>query len=206
MWQTPTPPPHPTPTATPHLLAWQEHSSNKIPPAVVKVSWGGNVETMEILPNGSTAGTHPNIKFHNNTTSTWCDDLPVGDGRTLLPGGAPCIESVAYDIDWNESVSGNQWDWIYFWVRDPDFVAMKAVDEDDCPDEAWPYEYVNRGPIYSICQDFGELYDHEYGLLGPSIHYDVFYEPGAPSTPTSGPTITPPSGPTPCNPHVSICP
>ncbi len=204
-WQTPTPPPVGTPTATPHVVSWQEHKSGNIAPVSVKVSWGGTVETMEIHPNGTTSGTHPNIKFHTGD-AIWCDDFGSSGGVTFAGGGAPCIESIDYDIDWNETVSGSQWDWFYFWVRDPDFIAMKTVDKDDCPDTAWPYEYVNRGPLYSICQSFSETYGGAHGQTGGDIVYEVLYQPGAPASPTPGSTPTPPAGATPCNPHLTNCP
>jgi len=99
---------------------------------------------------------------------------------------------VIFDIDWNPTVSGKTWDWIYFWIRDPDWTAMKAVDSTDCPDDQWPYEYVNAGPKYSDCQSFGLEYWLAHGIEGPNVDYSVLYQEGAPSSPTTGPTVTPP--------------
>lgn len=105
-----------------------------------------------------------------------------------------CITGIDYDIDWNATVSGDDWAWVYFWVRDPDFVAMKAADASDCPTTQWPYEYVNAGPKYSICQDYSAEYFEAHGIAGINVQYDVLYQPGVPATPTPGATVTPPTG------------
>ena len=195
----------PTPTLRPGTppatleWRWQPHAAGNLLPVVVKVSWEGYVETMEILPDGSTLGTHPNILFHQAAVQG-CDGSL---GKTIAYGAHPCHEKFDYDIDWNERAGPNDegWSWIYFWVRDPDFTAMKLVDEADCPPGTgeWPYEYVNRGPKYSICQDFSDVYDrvHGFGNAGLDVFYHVQYEEGAPPTATSGATTTPPAGETP---------
>jgi len=193
----PTDPPFPTPTAT-SALRWQEHTTGNFPPFVVKVAWNDYVETMEVLPNGTTIGTHPSIIFHKMGVYG-CD---YADGSTLrYPPTGSCTEAFEIDIDWRDKAGlGNEgWSWIYFWVRDPDFVAMKAVDFDDCPTGEWQYEYINDGPKYSICQNFGQIYDraHGWGSAGIDVDYDVLYEAGVPPTATSGPTTTPPAGSTP---------
>ncbi|MEO8338265.1 MAG: hypothetical protein ABI604_00945 [Nitrospirota bacterium] len=198
-WTTPTAAPAGTPTATPRALSWQEHNNGNLPPVVIKVSWGGSWETLEIAPNHTTSGSS-NIILHE-THKQSCDGGNGATRQNLDPGGAPCVSSVDFDIDWKEKVNGNQWDWIYFWVRDPDFVAMKAVDTTNCPTGSWPYEYVNRGPLYSICQSFSNLYQRVHGIGGINVTYDVLYQEGAPPSPTSGATTTPPVPvtPTPCS-------
>jgi len=76
------------------------------------------------------------------------------------------------------------------------FHPMKAVDTANCPTGEWPYEYVNAGPKYSICQDFSNLYNRVHGISNMNVLYNVLYQEGSPPTPTSGATITPPVPPT----------
>ncbi len=202
---TPTPLPTPWPTQAPPFLKWQRHDAQvQNPPAVAIVSWGGNTQTMEILPDGTTPNQaqHPDIILHVVRPDA-CDSAPGETGPIGVNG--MCLEAFEFDIDWQATVGGESWDWAYFWVRDPDFVAMKAIDfNTNCPTGAWPYEYVNSGPVYTICQDFGEEYLESHGIAGALVEYDVLYEPGAPPSPTSGPTTTPPvpqsptPEPTPC--------
>lgn len=93
LWQTPTPPQPPLPTQTPHVLAWQVHpvvppaAAIRFPPVSVKVKWGNHIETMEIQPDGTTVGTHPNILFHD-VSVRGCDI-----GATLPPNS-----STSWDI------------------------------------------------------------------------------------------------------------
>jgi len=192
----PTDPPYPTPTAT-SALRWQEHTTGNMPPFVVKVAWNDYVETMEVLPNGTTLYSHPNILFHTFAANA-CDGAADSTGSYTDSG---CTAAWEFDIDWRDKAGPENegWSWIYFWVRDPDFVAMKAVDYDDCPTGEWQYEYINDGPKYSICQDFSQIYDraHGWGSAGIDVDYDVLYETGVPPTATSGPTTTPPAGATP---------
>lgn len=178
-------------------LAWREHATGNIPPVSIFVSWEGYVENMEISPGGGSSGsgvTSGNIVFHKINVNG-CDGVAGSSTQNIAIQGRPCIASVDYDIDWDQAINGTeQWDWIYFWVRDPDFVAMKGVDAgSNCNTSQWPYEYVNAGPKYSICQDFGSVYTRAHGVTGIDVTYDVLYEEGAPPTATTGATITPPA-------------
>jgi hypothetical protein len=181
-------------------LVWDEHAAANMPPVSVKVAWGDYIETLEVAGDGTQNGGHPNILYHT-AVAVGCDGKT---GATAKFGVPPCITSVWYDIDWNDVVNGNAWGWIYFWVRDPDFVAMKAVDASDCPTIQWPYEYVNAGPKYSICQDYSSRYVEAHGIDGMWVEYDVLYQPGVPPTATAGPTVTPPVGDPPCGPGTNV--
>lgn len=172
-------------SGTEQYLVWQEFDpGSSCPPIWVRVQWGHragevHVETMRIDGDCNVIEAAPNIFWHWIGTKG-CDGARSASDRILENQTLGCVTDYFIDIDWNAWVGGKHWDWVYFWIPDPDTVSLKALYPGQCPSPEWPLEYVNNGPKYTRCQVFSNRYWHAHGINGIEVEYDVLYQPGQP--------------------------